>query len=143
MGTSLSESTLLDSVRDQNVIVNIQISSNVHPVGIYLPFSFLLFLKEVMYKRIVDMAMVVAKKSPKQIARPIIGPERCGSKVNRGCNNGCSNICDKPSIMRTPFCEHEHNMNSNSGISSLSYVYKDSKYKIQADQECGVLCMCV
>ena len=113
---------------------------------IYLPFSFLLFLKEVTYKtrRIVDMANVMVKKSPKQVAKPIIGPEGCGSKANTTIEvcKGCFNICNEPSIMRTPFCEHEHNMNSNSGI-SLLYVYKDSKDKIQADQECGVLRMCV
>ena len=98
MGTLLSESALLDSVRDQNAIVNIQHSSNVHAVGKYLPFSFLLFLKEITHKtrRTVDMATVMAKKSPKQVARPIIGPEVCGSKVNtnnRGLVRRRVNIC--------------------------------------------------
>ena len=44
------------------------------------------------------MVMVMAKKSPKQVARPIIGPERCGSKVNTN-NKGFVldfNICNKP-----------------------------------------------
>ena len=51
---------------------------------LYSPFSFLLFLQEITHKtrRAVDMAMVMAKKSPKQVAKAIIGPERCGSKVN-------------------------------------------------------------
>ena len=101
MGTSLSESTFLDSVRDQNVIVNIQTHMYMD-LYIYLPFSFLLFLKEITHKtrRIVDMAMVAAQKIPKQVARPIMGPEGCGSKVNT--NNKkiiVDNICNKPSII--------------------------------------------
>ena len=51
---------------------------------IYLPFSFLLFLKEITHRtrRTVDMAMMMAKKSPKQVVTAIIGPEVRGSKVN-------------------------------------------------------------
>ena len=40
MGMSLSESTLLDSVWDQNVIVNIQNFSNVHTVMYISIFTF-------------------------------------------------------------------------------------------------------
>ena len=64
------------------------------------------------------MAIVMAKKSPKQVAKPIIGPEGGASNVNT--NNKVDlmnfNICNKPFIIRTPFWERGYNMNSKLGI---------------------------
>ena len=75
MGTSLSDSTLLDSVRRSKH--NIEHLQTFDGVLMYIPFSFLLFLHEITQKikKLADMTVVITDKSPKQDANPMIGPE--------------------------------------------------------------------
>ena len=75
MGTSLSESTLLDSVRRSKH--NSKYLQVVKSVQMYALFSFLLFLNDVTQKtrKIIDMTVVMTDKSPKPYANPIMGPE--------------------------------------------------------------------
>ena len=75
MGMSLSDSTLLDSVRRSKH--NIEYLQTFDGVLMYTPFSFLLFLNEITQKTrtIIDMTVVMTDKSAKPDANPIIGPE--------------------------------------------------------------------
>ena len=75
MGTSLSKSTLLDSVRRPKH--NIEHFQTFNEVQMHTLFSFLLFLHEITQKirKLADMAMVITDKTPKLDANPIMGPE--------------------------------------------------------------------
>ena len=75
MGTSLSESTLLDSVRRSKH--NIKYLQVVNKVQMYALLSFLFFLNNVTQtiRKIMDMTVVMTDKSAKPDANPIMGPE--------------------------------------------------------------------
>ena len=75
MGMSLSDSTLLDSVRRWKH--NIEHFQTFDEVQMHTPFSFLLFLNEITQKirKPADMTVVITDKSPKPDANPIIGSE--------------------------------------------------------------------
>ena len=75
MGTSLSKSTLLVSVKRSKY--NIEHLQTFDGVLMYTPFSFLLFLNDVTQKirKLADMTVVMTDKSPKPDANPIMGPE--------------------------------------------------------------------
>ena len=79
MGTSLSESTLLDSVRRSKH--NTEHLQTFDGVLMYTPLLFLLFLNEITQKirKLADMTVVMTDKSPKPDANPTMGPEghRC------------------------------------------------------------------
>ena len=82
MGTSLSKSTLLDSVR--RLKHNTEHLQTFDGVLMYTPFSFLLFLNEITQKirKLADMTVVITDKSAKPDANPIMGPEGHRHQVN-------------------------------------------------------------
>ena len=82
MGTSLFESTSLDSVRRlKHIIEYLQV---VNKVQMYALVSFFFFLNDVTQKTrtIIDMTVVMTDKTPKPDANPIMGSEGHRCKVN-------------------------------------------------------------
>ena len=76
MGTLLSESTLLVSVRRSNTILNTY-KKSIKYVQMNTLLSCFFFLNEVRQntRKIIDMTVVIPDKIPKPDANPIMGPE--------------------------------------------------------------------